>query len=134
MVWRDPDDEQFEEIEATWEEFSQFSKESFRFLTFSEFDQFEKASIYYYEQNVPSYSSIDRDFVPLNFLSSLFLHTHKGNKWKKKTFLPFFPNIVGSCLRWKLENVRDKKWKNLCAARKWGRNFKFVHYFIHAKS
>lgn len=79
MVWRDPDD-QIEEIEATWEEFSQFNKESFRFLTFSEFDQLEIASVYYIEQNVPPYGSTERDFVPLNFLSSLFLHSHKGNK------------------------------------------------------
>jgi hypothetical protein len=79
MVWRDPDE--IEEIDATWEEYSQFNKYSFRFLTFSEFDQLEIASIYHIEQNVPAYGSIDfLDFVPLNFLSSLFLHSHKGNK------------------------------------------------------
>lgn len=86
MVWRDPDEEQLEEIEATWEEYSQFDKENFRFLTFSEFDQLEKASIYFYEQNVPTYGAIDRDFVPLNFLSSFFFHSHKGNKFE--FFLP----------------------------------------------
>lgn len=80
MVWRDPDEEQIEEIEATWEEFSQFNKENFRFLTFSEIDKLEKSSVYYIEQIVPPYGAIDRDFVPLNFLSSLFLHSHKGNK------------------------------------------------------
>lgn len=78
MVWHDPDEEQLEEIEATWEEYSQFDKENFRFLTFSEFDQLEKASVYNIEQNVPPYGAVDLDFVPLNFLSSLFLHSHKG--------------------------------------------------------
>ena len=80
MVWRDPDEEQLEEIEATWEEFSQFTKDSFRFLTFSEFDQLERPSVYSIEQNVPPYGAIDRDFVPLNFLSNMFFHSHKGNK------------------------------------------------------
>ena len=65
-------------IEATWEEFNSFHKEIFRSLPFSEFDVQEKASIFYIEQDVPPYGSLDRDFVPLNFLSSLFLHTHKG--------------------------------------------------------
>lgn len=82
MVWRDPD-EKLEEIEATWEEYSQFNKFSFRFLTFSEFDQLEKASVFYIEQNVPPYGAIERDFVPLNFLSSLYLHSHKGNNNSK---------------------------------------------------
>lgn len=79
MVWRDPDEQQFEEIDATWEEFSQFNKENFRFLTFSEIDHLERASVFCIEQNVPSFSVKNRDFVPLNFLSSLFLQTHKGN-------------------------------------------------------
>lgn len=85
MVWHDPDD-LFAEvpIEATWEEFSSFHKEIFRSLCFSEFDHSEKASLYYIEQNVPTYGAIERDFVPLNFLSSFFLHTHKGIKFKKK--------------------------------------------------
>lgn len=79
MVWRDPDDH-LEEIEATWEEYSQFEKESLRFLTFSEIDQLETASVYHIEQNVPPFGAIERDFVPINFLSSLYLHSHKGNK------------------------------------------------------
>lgn len=79
MVWHDPDEEYIEEIEATWEEFSQFTKDSFRFLTFSEFDQLETASVYSIEQNVPP-ASADQDFVPINFLSSYFLHSRKGNK------------------------------------------------------
>lgn len=79
MVWRDPDEEYIEEVEATWEEFSQFTRDSFRFLTFSEFDQLETASVYSIEQNVPP-ASVDQDFVPINFLSSYFLHSHKGNK------------------------------------------------------
>jgi hypothetical protein len=88
MVWRDPDEEEpLEEIEATWEEYSQFNKESFRFLTFSEFDQLEKSSIFFYEQNVPTYGAIDLDFVPLNFISSYFLHSHKGNKFETFPFL-----------------------------------------------
>ena len=82
MVWRDPDEQQFEEIDATWEEFSQFNKEYLRFLTFSEIDHIERASVYCIEQNVPTYGAIDRDFVPLNFLSSFFLQTHKGNHLK----------------------------------------------------
>lgn len=79
-MWHDPDDAFVIEppIEATWEEFSSFHREIFRSLTFSEFDQLEKASIFYLEQDVPTYGAIERDFIPLNFLSSLFLHTHKG--------------------------------------------------------
>lgn len=92
MVWRDPD-EKLEEIDATWEEYSQFNKESFRFLTFSEIDQLERASVYYIEQNVPTYGAIDRDFVPLNFLSSLFLHSHKGNLM----FSPFSDTSSSFC-------------------------------------
>lgn len=82
MVWRDPDEEYVEEIDSTWEEYSQFTRDSFRFLTFSEFDQLETASVYSIEQNVPPASSDARDFVPLNFLSSYFLHSreYKGNK------------------------------------------------------
>jgi hypothetical protein len=80
MLWSDPDDFLKEPpIEATWEEFSSFHRERFRSLTFSEFDQIEKASLFYLEQNVPPYGALDRDFVPLNFLSSIFFHTHKGN-------------------------------------------------------
>lgn len=82
MVWRDPDEEQFEEIDATWEEFSYYTKENFRFLTFSEIDHLERASVFCIEQNVPTYGAIKRDFVPLNFLSSLFLQSHKGNLFK----------------------------------------------------
>lgn len=80
MVWHDPDDGLFAEppIEATWEEFSSFHKEIFRSLCFSEFDQLEKASVYYIEQNVPTYGATEKDFVPLNFLSSFFFQTHKG--------------------------------------------------------
>lgn len=82
MIWcgESSEDENNEEIEATWEEFSQFSKESFRFLTFSEFDQFEETSVFCLEQNVPEYGAFDRDFVPLNFLSSIFINTRKGNE------------------------------------------------------
>lgn len=81
MVWHDPDNFIAEPpIEATWEEFSSFHRERFRSLTFSEFDTIEKTSLFYLEQNVPPYGGIERDFVPLNFLSSLFLHTHKGNE------------------------------------------------------
>lgn len=81
MFWRDPDDLNIEPPpEETWEEYSQYDKKNLRFLTFSEFDQLETASIFHIEQNVPPYGAIDRDFVPLNFLSSLFLQTHKGNK------------------------------------------------------
>lgn len=79
MVWHDLDDH-IEKIEETWEEYSTFHLSTFRFLTFSEFDQIEKPSVYHIEQNVPPYGAFDRDFVPLNFLSSLFLHTHKGEK------------------------------------------------------
>lgn len=75
MVWRDPDEA--EEIVATWEEHSQFSKENYRFLTFSEFDQPENASIYSIEQNLPSYSS-PLNFVPVNFLTNYFFETYKG--------------------------------------------------------
>jgi len=80
-MWFDADDTYFREppIEATWEEFNSFHKEIFRSLTFSEFDQEEKASIFYIEQDVPSYGAFLGDFVPLNFISSHFLHTHKGN-------------------------------------------------------
>lgn len=80
MVWYDPDDNLFTEppIEATWEEFSSFHKEIFRSLCFSEYDHLEKASIFYIEQNVPTYGASEKDFVPVNFLSSYFLHTHKG--------------------------------------------------------
>lgn len=75
MVWRDPDEA--EEIVATWEERSQFSKENYRFLTFSEFDQVENASIYSIEQSLPSYKS-PLNFVPVNFLSNYFFETYKG--------------------------------------------------------
>lgn len=79
-MWFDVDDGYYIEppIEATWEEFTSFHKEIFRSLTFSEFDKEEKASIFYIEQDVPSYGAIERDFVPLNFISSHFFHTHKG--------------------------------------------------------
>lgn len=79
MVWHDPDEQQFEEIDATWGEFSQFNKENFRFLTFSEIDHLERPKVFCIEQNVPAYGAINRDFVPLNFLSILFLQSHKGN-------------------------------------------------------
>lgn len=80
MLWNDSDEGFCVEppIEATWEEFSSFHKEIFRSLCFSEYDHSEKASVYYIEQNVPTYGAIERDFVPLNFLSSFFLHSHKG--------------------------------------------------------
>lgn len=77
MLWRDCD-EFLEETEATWEELSQFNRHNFRFLTFSEFDRFEKTSLFFYEQIVPSIESVDRDFIPLNFLSILFIESHKG--------------------------------------------------------
>jgi hypothetical protein len=87
-------DDDTEEIEeATWEEFSQFDKESFRFLTFSEFDQFEETSVFCYEQNVPEYCALERDFVPLNFLSNLSINTRKGNKLKIFTCAEFSTNF-----------------------------------------
>lgn len=78
MVWRDPDEEYLEEINATWEELSQFSKENFRFLTFSEHDRNEKTSVFHYEQNVPTYEAYGRDYNPVNFLSILFIESHRG--------------------------------------------------------
>lgn len=80
MVWKDPDDDVLEEIEATWEELSQFNKENFRFLTFSEYDQIEKTSVFHYEQSVPKYPAYGRDYNPVNFLSILFIESHKGMK------------------------------------------------------
>lgn len=111
MVWRDPDLALEPETEATWEEYSNFEKESFREFTFSEIDQLEKASVYFVEQHVPPYGAIDRDFVPLNFLSSLFLHSHKGNK------LYTFSRVVHA-IAGKIENVRehDETGKNLSLA------------------
>lgn len=80
-MWFEADDHFLIEppIEATWEEFNSYHREIFRSLTFSEFDQAEKSSIFYLEQNVPPWGAIERDFVPLNFLTSVYLHTHKGN-------------------------------------------------------
>jgi hypothetical protein len=82
-MWGEPEDyfcAKEPPIEATWEEFSSFHREVFRSLTFSEHDHLEKTSLFYLEQDVPTYGAFDRDFVPLNFLSSFFLHTHKGNE------------------------------------------------------
>lgn len=79
MNWYDPDDLPIEEIDATWEEYSQFDKVNFRFLTFSEFDHLETASVYTIEQNVPPFDD-DRDFVPVNFLSNLYLQSQKGKE------------------------------------------------------
>lgn len=78
MVWRDPDDDILEVIDATWEEFSQFERENFRFLTFSEFDSPEHASIFSIEQDVPPYAEFERDFNPVNFIASLYFQTRKG--------------------------------------------------------
>lgn len=78
MVWRDPDEDALEVIDATWEEFSQFERENFRFLTFSEFDSPEHASIFCLEQVVPTYTEIERDFDPVNFIASLYFQTRKG--------------------------------------------------------
>lgn len=89
MVWRDPDEDELEVIDATWEEFSQFERENYRFLTFSEFDSLEHASIFVIEQDVPPYGEIERDFNPVNFIASLFFHTRKGEKF-------FFEKIVES--------------------------------------
>lgn len=84
MIWCETDEENGETSDdinddETWDEFSQFSKENFRFLTFSEFDSFEKTAVFYLEQDVPEYQDeFDRDFIPLNFLSSLCINTKKG--------------------------------------------------------
>lgn len=80
MVWRDPDEDELEVIDATWEEFSQFDRENFKFLHFSEFDSLEHASIFFIEQEVPTYADIERDFIPVNFIASLFFHTRKGKE------------------------------------------------------
>lgn len=80
MIWSDTDEENGETADDINEdEFSQFNKENFRFLTFSEFDQFEKASLFYLEQDVPEYhDEFDLDFIPLNFLTSICINTKKG--------------------------------------------------------
>lgn len=80
MVWHDPDDDLCEVIDATWEEFSQFERENFRFLTFSEYDSPEHASIFSIEQDVPPYAEIERDFYPVNFIASLYFQTRKGKR------------------------------------------------------
>lgn len=86
MIWCDTDEENGETADDINEdEFSQFSKENFRFLTFSEFDQFEKTGVYYLEQDVPEYhDKFNLDFIPLNFLSSLCINTKKGKIYLKK--------------------------------------------------
>lgn len=103
MIWCETDEENGETADdindETWEEFSQFSKENFRFLTFSEFDSFEKTAVFYLEQNVPEYKDkFERDFIPLNFLSSLFINTKKGKKKKvcssKTVLMKLLPYMI----------------------------------------
>lgn len=112
MIWCETDEENGETADdindETWEEFSQFSKENFRFLTFSEFDSFEKTAVFYLEQNVPEYKDkFERDFIPLNFLSSLFINTKKG---KKRKFAAAKQCWWSCCLIWFMANW----WKTMC--------------------
>lgn len=78
MVWTDPD-RRTPPPEETWEEYNTFYKENYRFLTFSEFDHLEYVCVYDFEQIVPPWGEIERDFIPLNFLSSYYMETRKGN-------------------------------------------------------
>lgn len=77
MVWTDPD-RRTPPPEETWEEYNTFYKENYRFLTFSEFDHLEYVCVYDFEQIVPTWAEFERDFIPLNFLSSYYMETRKG--------------------------------------------------------
>lgn len=77
MFWADEDEEK---KDASWEEISEYYKDCYRHLTFSEHDQYEIVCFYNIEQDVPAPKNVPLlDFVPINFLTNFFFHSHKGN-------------------------------------------------------
>lgn len=65
--------------ETSWEENSKFHLFKLRYFTVSEYDHHEKSQIYYKELVIPENENfIKVDYLPLNFLSSFYISTHKG--------------------------------------------------------
>lgn len=66
--------------EATWSEISQVYIEKYKCVTYSDIDREQRPVVY---TNVPSVpiggKGFDVDFEPITFLTSFFIHTHKGN-------------------------------------------------------
>lgn len=76
MMWGEEEEEQ---KEATWEEYSVLFKDFYRHMTFSEYDRPENNVVFIHEHEFSEVNGSESD--PLSsVISNYTIHTHKGNK------------------------------------------------------
>ena len=74
-------------INANWDELSNLYKGLHQSFTISECDQLEEHCVYFMVQDVPVSDQFNgTDLLPVNYLTSFFIHTHKGRVKKRNGF------------------------------------------------